>query len=335
MPQHFNPFCLFDSLMTGDSAAYSVQPLPGYPLSFWPVSPEIVSYVWWLVPLLVIGATLLLFRRRANPLFYALAIEFFVLGCILFGEVPPHVNPEFSHSLADALVIAAMLAVTVDGWVKKRLVGEVTKDVSKFLVGYRLPREVQDRIRTLMQTAWVRRDFDLRIRLSQVESEEVELDCSVSNRVQNITTEKLDYTDSLIFARFERFSISEMRCVNQHGADVYRIGPDRITPQDEDGGQLRHSGRKVKIPPVAETEGDMRFSVRYRVNHPPSSSEQVTFNQPTIGATIELTDCPDGFIFHLIPAPDHTAHHRWTYNRLFWPGEQITIQWEKQPQGVE
>lgn len=223
--------------------------------------------------------------------------------------------------------------MTVDGWVKKRLVNEVTRDVSKFLVGYRLPRELQDRIRTLMQTAWVRREFEVRIRLREIEHDQVELDCTVSNRVQNITSEKLEYTDSLVFGRFDNFSVTEMRCVDQTGADVYRVEDGRINAQQEDGGQRRHSGRKVKVAPVEETEGDMKFSVRYRVTRPASSTETITLNQPTIGASIELTDCPDGFELHLLPTPDQSAHRRWTYNRLFWPGEQITIQWEKAPQG--
>ena len=45
-------------------------------------------------------------------------------------------SPRLARSLADAFVIAALLAVSVDRYVKGRVLHEVTADVSKYLIGY-------------------------------------------------------------------------------------------------------------------------------------------------------------------------------------------------------
>jgi hypothetical protein len=120
----------------------------------------------------------------------------------------------------------------------------------------------------------------------------------------------------------------EQRCECDTGALAYHLDQAGIIPE-EVGGQILHWGKKVKIPPASNTNGDFRFSARYRINHPLVPERTITFTQPTIEATIEVTDCPEEFVFHLTPVPDQISHHRWTYNRLFLPGEQVSIQWER------
>ena len=43
-----------------------------------------------------------------------------------------------------------------------------------------------------------------------------------------------------------------------------------------------------------------------------ASLSSITIKNPTIEATIEVTDCPPELVFHLTPAPDQSSHHRWT-----------------------
>lgn len=283
--------------------------------------------VIWLLGLVVTVIILVSLRRKPKISFYCVISAALTWGVILFLYVPPYFNPELSHSLADAFVIAALLAATVDQYVKGRVLHEVTTDVSKYLIGYRLPEQLQDRLRSIMQTKWIRRSYEMRMRLRELHDNTVELDLTISDSVQNITSETQEYIDSLTFSKFERFEIIELRC--DGGNDVYHFSGQELQRQEESG-QLRHWGKGVKIPPASESLHDFRFSTRYKALHPLSSKETFTFSQPTIGAVVELTDCPPEFLFHLTPTPDTSAHRRWTYNRLFLPGEQISIQWEKQ-----
>jgi len=237
-------------------------------------------------------------------------------------------NPELSHSLGDALVIAAVLSLTVDQYVKWRVLREVTSDISKYLIGYRLPEQLQDRIRNIMQTKWILRNYQVRIRINRQGVNRLEADVTISECVQNITSETQEYDDSIIFSKLEKKRVTEFRCDCGNEESNYHLNETRIR-QDEEQGQVRHGAKKVKIPPVAETERDFQFSKRYTVPHSYASREVLTFREATIGATVHVTDCPDDLKFYLVPSPDQETHHRWTYNRLFLPGEQIIIQWER------
>lgn len=286
----------------------------------------------WLVAAFITVIILLALKRKPKTWFYSVISAASLWGIVLFIATPPILNPEAWHSLAEAAIIAALLAMTVDRYVKERILHEVTSDVSKYLIGYRLPEQLQDRLRSIMQTTWIRRTFEIRLRLSEPSEEETELDVAMNFQVQNITSETQEYLDSVSFSKFELFHVLELRCDSP--TTTYHLEGNDIQTQQESG-KIRHAGNNVKIPPASESTDEFRFSGRYKMKHPTSSRESFTFTQSTIGAVVEITDCPASFVFHLSPAPDTTAHNRWTYNRLFLPGEQITIQWEKKPEPGE
>jgi hypothetical protein len=292
------------------------------------VTTNIWPLVEWLVPFGITILVVACLRRFPKLGFYSLVISALGWGFVLFLSTPPFLNQEFTHSLADAFVIAAFLAATVDEYVKGRVLHDATADLSKYLIGYRLPEQLQDRIRTIMQTRWICRDFEVRIRFRQDEAGADELDVSINERVQNISSETQEYDDSVTFSTYERKRVIGIRCDSENVEDTYHFDELQIQ-QTEAHGQSRHSGRRIKIPPASDTERDYRFSTRYTA--PILSPKEVfVFTQTTIGASIEVTDCPEDMVFHLTPSPDRIAHLRWTYNRLFLPGEQISIQWELQ-----
>jgi hypothetical protein len=293
-----------------------------------PLSQQNLSAWLWILGLAVTILILVALRRKPKAAFYFVVCAALLWGAMLFLYVPPYFSPELTHSLADAFVIAALLAATVDQYVKGRVLHEVTMDVSKYLIGYRLPEQLQDRLRSIMQTQWIVRAFEVRIRLQETRPGQAELDLTVSHRLQNITSEPQEYADCVSFSKHERIKMIEQRCECDTGALAYHLNEREIKPE-KNGGQILHWGEKVKIPPVSNTNGDYRFCTRYRINHPPVPERTITFSQPTIEATIEVTDCPEEYEFHLTPVPDQISHRRWTYSRLFLPGEQVSIQWER------
>lgn len=290
---------------------------------------QITPLLPWLLAALVTFALLVSLRRKPKASFYSVLVAALIWGCALFLVVPPFFNAEFSHSLGDAFVIAALLSATVDQYVKGRVLHEVTDDISKYLIGYRLPEQLQDRIRAIMQTRWILRDFEVRIRFRTINARSLEVDVNRSERVQNISSETQQYEDCIVFSKLERKRVIELRCDSDSSEDTYHFDEQSVLHVEESG-QIRHVGRSVKVPPASDTERDFQFSKRYVAPHSFSSKEVFTFTQTTIGASIQVIDAPEGVIFHLTPAPDQSAHLRWTYNRLFLPGEQIAIQWERQ-----
>lgn len=288
----------------------------------------VLWFAAWVIPLVLTVIVIYRLRRQPKAVFYSIVASTFAWGCTLILAVPPFFNRELAHSLADALVIAAILSLTVDQYVKWRVLREVTSDISKYLIGYRLPEQLQDRIRSIMQTKWILRNFQVRIRITPRQGGKLEADVTISESVQNITSETQDYVDFISFSKLEKNKVTELRCDGGSREANYHFGEAEIQ-RIEDSGQICHAAQKVRIPSIADADREFQFSKRYLVSHTYASREVLTFREPTIGAEIQITDCPNDLKFYLVPPPDQEAHHRWTYNRLFLPGEQIMIQWER------
>src|SRR6266478_887173 len=76
---------------------------------------------------------------------------------------------ELAKGLGEALFIAGFLAMTVDQYVKKKMVREASFDVSKYLIGYELPPEAQDRIMELMGCKIIRENYVAHYHATNVE----------------------------------------------------------------------------------------------------------------------------------------------------------------------
>jgi hypothetical protein len=289
----------------------------------------VLRFAAWVIPLGLTVIVIYRLRRKPKVVFYSIVASTFGWGCTLIQAVPPFFNPELAHSLGHALVIAAILSLTVDQYVKWRVLREVTSDISKYLIGYRLPEQLQDRIRSIMQTKWILRNFQVRIRITPRPGTKLEADVTIRESVQNITSETQDYGDFISFSKLEKNKVTELRCDGGSREANYHFGEAEIQ-RVEDSGQIRYAAQRVRIPPIADADREFQFSKRYLVSHTYASREVLTFREPTIGADIQITDCPNDLKFYLVPPADQEAHRRWTYNRLFLPGEQIIIQWERE-----
>lgn len=212
---------------------------------------------------------------------------------------------------------------------------EVTSDVAKYLVGYRLPEEVQGRIGELMHMKWIRRRFELRVAFTEVAGQEdkISVDFTINEEIQNITSEQLPYRDVLKFDVHEPATVLELQCNSEDANGCYYLQGEALRRiRSENSGSVVFTAQEVRIPPVAESIGhSYRFGARYRLIQPTKFSELISFTIPTIGVSIEITDQPPNYRFNISPVPDYTGHNRWQFKRLFLPGEHIKILWERDP----
>lgn len=283
---------------------------------------------------LIAAASLAVYLRRRNDVwaFRITVFLLFAIGLALAFVQIPYVNHDFAHSLGDALIISSVLAVSVDLYLKERVLREVSSDVSKYLVGYRLPEEVQNRIRSLLQTRWIKRNCEIRLRLTQLNNGRVKIEIFVSRLVENITMEGAVFQDKFSYERHLPQNLLEMRCdspdVNaQYQLEGLALDSGKKEKADEPG-VMEAVGKVVRIPPVHETVGRYyRFAIRYEGEYPANSSDIFAFDLPTIDVVVEA-ECPEGFRITLPPA-DVATPNRWEYCRLFLPGEHIRYRWER------
>jgi len=264
-------------------------------------------------------------------------VGFFVLCWVLVAAGVtvlwkyPHDWPqhELAISVSHALVVAGILGLTVDRFVKYRLLKEVATDVSKYLIGYELPKEVQDRIHDIMATAIVRFNYEQRYRLFEDNDGEIKAEVQLSYDVENWSGTPRSYTPELYFDKHERATIVEVGCHTTDGKAQFFLTGEALRPFiREDTDSLRASGDHVAIQPRST-------GVRYRVFQKyflkPSVPLDITaFGKPTIGVTV-IVDHPETLRCRLVAMAPTTVHigNRWELRQLFMPGEHITLKWEK------
>jgi len=52
-----------------------------------------------------------------------------------------------AHQLAEAFIIAGVVTITVDPFLRRRLLKEASKDIFRHMLGFGLPDEIKERIR--------------------------------------------------------------------------------------------------------------------------------------------------------------------------------------------
>lgn len=116
----------------------------------------------------------------ANRLITRHALKFCLLtfGLIAAGllflafheEIHSQLQP-FSGKLIEEIgkvfITAGILALSVDGYLKRRLISEFVKDVSPYIEGIGLPREFQDEIAYIKRMKVYRRNFTLNYRIQR------------------------------------------------------------------------------------------------------------------------------------------------------------------------
>jgi hypothetical protein len=94
-----------------------------------------------------------------------LGIFFLVLGTLGLYRCPATLGQKFSK----ALIIAGILTITVDPFVKRRLLREASKDIFHHLIGFSLPIEMRDRIKSIvLNTNLYRKDMELTCTFTRV-----------------------------------------------------------------------------------------------------------------------------------------------------------------------
>ena len=81
------------------------------------------------------------------------------------GSAWLHLLSEIRKGLAEALIIAAVLACTVDFFVKKRLVDEVTKNVAPYILAHNSPSSLREEILNICASPTYRLDHSANIKI--------------------------------------------------------------------------------------------------------------------------------------------------------------------------
>jgi len=145
-------------------------------------------------------------------------------------------------------MIAGLLALTVDRFVKERLLQEITRDVSKYLIGYQLPDKIQDKIHELMATSIIRTRFEQRYRLVPLENGMMRVEAEMSYDLENFSSSEQRYTPHLWFRKHENATVIDFGChSNDSGSHFHQTRQDIAMNEGED--VVRYGNKVIVVQP--------------------------------------------------------------------------------------
>lgn len=242
------------------------------------------------------------------------------------------------HTAADALMIGAVLAMTVDVYLKKWLLKEAALDVFQFMLGYQLPRGVTDRIKSLVQNAaLIRRDCELHWSLSWVDEKKERLwvYLEVTYVMENASNEDRPYQQRA--ATFDpNDATGAVELMWFHSSDPeedYQIEGADLQCQPEDG-----LGNKWCVAPVItipsrnrERDLERKFGAKYLCQSNAEDDDEFVISHMTLDVHVVI-DAPEGLSIKVDPEPNRRhLGKRYDYSRLFVDNEVVTLRWVKKP----
>ena len=258
-------------------------------------------------------------------------ISLIVLGLILHAAYqeswPLH---KTAGALSDALMIAGFLGITVDYFAKNRLLREAALDISKYLIGYRLPPEIQDQIRHIQTIALVRYNFEIRYRLIPHEtiSDKMRVSVEMCYMVKNFSRISQTYTPAMAAEDIESPIFESITVIQGHG-QTYHLSKDNqaehLETQISPDGHHRAEGRPIIVEPNSNegntTDLSCKVIKRYGLILPNDYHDVVSFFHPTIGVTIQV-DYPNTHDIR-IDEKGEALHsgNTWEFRRLHWTGK--------------
>jgi hypothetical protein len=251
-----------------------------------------------------------------------------IVGAILIAlgvwgiwKAPEH---SIRHQVAEAAFIAGVLTITVDPFLKRRLLKEASKDIFHHMLGFGLPPEIRNRLRDIaLKTTLYRKDMESNCTFEH-DANEVRIEFEYRFEVVNPSNHKASFNQRLEFEKHERAVLRSVSCSTQ--GNRYGKGAT-LTPRKDDEVMI-WEGPSVGIPPATSGLKTV-FTAAYSVTRPLPDFHTQHFVQPTIGFSLRVRKKPVDLKVTASPADPPHCQDQWIYKQLFMPGEHIEMRWEQ------
>jgi hypothetical protein len=240
------------------------------------------------------------------------------------------------HTLADALLIGSVLALTVDAYLKKWLLKEAALDVFQFMLGFQLPRGVTDRIKTLVESAaLIRRDCELRWTLEWADEkkETVRIRLEVSYFMENSSHEDKKYQQrtSGLNPNDPKARVEEMWFHSSEPEKDYHLKDTDLTCLPEDAAGNRWCVAPPTVIPSRNRERDLerKFGARYYSENKAQDNDIYVFTDLTLNVRV-VVEAPADLNIKVDPEADRRhLGDSYEYSRLFVDNESVTLHWSR------
>ncbi|HYL62096.1 MAG TPA: hypothetical protein VE077_05690 [Candidatus Methylomirabilis sp.] len=224
------------------------------------------------------------------------------------------------QELRVALVIAGVLAVTVDPLIKGKAHREAVRDVFHHILGFSLPLPIRDRLLDIVKnTTLYRENAAMRVALSE-SGERLVFDVEMEYEVVNPTLHTEPFQPRMEFETGEHPTLRSVTCF---GEPDYGTGAT-LEHKKTEPSVIGYWGRKIYLASAQRR----RFKLEYTMEYPLALGFYIQhFQYPTIGLALTINHSA-GLVVTATPAQSQ-SDGEWRYTRLFMPGDYMQIKWER------
>jgi hypothetical protein len=225
--------------------------------------------------------------------------------------------PEPRRPISDALLVAGLLTLLVDPFIKGRLYKEVSAGTFQYLLGFAQPPEIQEAMRKLaFETKGYARDLRMNYTITREDENSVRLRVRSTVRVENPTAQDAEYEPFLAFEEAERPEVEHIVAAFMDGSR--RCFPGNLKPEEGKPEVLTHHTDRMILGPRESITVEYRYSLIL----PEAFFHHHYFGTRTIGVTV-FVDAPG-----LDQSTDLDREHR----ALYMIGDHITVRWKPSAQ---
>jgi hypothetical protein len=268
-----------------------------------------------------------------RPVAWTIALCCIGVLLLYLGEAPwgwldyrPVLARRLAPAFGEALVIAGVLALVVDPWLKHKLYKEAVRNVFEHLIGFDHEPELKARIRSIaFDTKIYIRDYDLTCEIAErQDGDGVVIKAIKTVHVVNQGLEDQSFQPGWVFAWPDRAS----RCKVIHFIDDVQSKIEDLGFAEKDHGYLDTLSQPVTIKP-RRTGKRYCFRAECTFEAPHDSYHPMYFSHPTIGVSIQVKG-PEGWTVWVgresSPLSNEAAFHNKGINMT---AQKIEIQWRK------
>jgi len=239
----------------------------------------------------------------------------------------------------EALLIAALLAVGVDRYVKRSLVQEVARDITPYAVAHFFPEQLKGEVQRLLQFCLIRNDFEVSIQFvpSTVKGYLIARTTSRYS-VENLTnqTQTYEHTLSLMTSWYTDVPNLQNRILlagSRGGLQSYEFPEAEIDKYIISSAAMTMEFRKEVRIPRRGSGPLVKCWNHYEVVCPDNGVDHVWFRVPTQGVSINISSPPEYEFQVFFPGKTDVESTpegmptQWQHSGIFLPGQFVRIRW--------
>jgi len=258
--------------------------------------------------------------------FIPVAAVLWIFSYLLHHFVGPHCTSHFLDDAIVALMIAGILTLIVDPFIRRLARREAARDIFHHILGYSLPLPIREELEGIVRdTKLYRKEVKLRIEMSE-DGNFVVFDVEMEFLVANSYYHDLSF-EPLI--QFENGDSGKVKRIIHFGNPNYGNSAQAMPV-----GNLGASEYKGQ-PVVVLSGGQEKFKYEYTVKFPTEIGFWFpNFVLPTIGLSLTIKH-PDNFIVKATDSQVPSPSGEWIYPEKLWMhGKHLEIVWKKTDGGL-